>query len=508
MEKSEPSFVPEWLRSKTGGGSSHHFASSQADRKSSSNSPRSSSSNNSSNRRDKNPYSRSHNNSSRNQCSKDREYLGDGDTWDFEYSDPLTSFSGRRPAKGSLERSKSMISGKGVEPLHRRAVADLRNRNHYINSNGNEAFSVGSGSTGTQMSFEKDFPFSRSEERSTTPDIIRVPSPGLSRGVQGLSIRSPPLVGSEGRTSALAKGPVGGSGSNIVSSPDGLQRSSDATNDVSALASALTASAVCSNGFISKTEASVQAPVRSLSVPKVLNPSDKLKPKTAARSNDGVTGPKNGLHQIASAQLGSQAGPSLTSAPIKNANMKHVAPERKTSASNLNAIPVADKRLSLAQLRSRHNFLNLMREKSVARSSSDVDPVPVVSSAVQNIDESKGVACDSVGPSEKCDGKCNGDASNMAKSSSDQETAMSQNKIIHTAEELEFLHALGWEDDDGDDEGLTEEEITAFVNKYMTSKQAAKLLKGLQSKMTSETDSQGPCTDNASSELAASGTQL
>ncbi|KAL9234650.1 hypothetical protein vseg_009500 [Gypsophila vaccaria] len=533
MEKSEPSLVPEWLRSKGGGGSIHQFASSQADRKSSSNSPRSSSSNNSSNRRDKNPYTRTHSISSRNQCSKDRENLGDGDIWGFEYSDPLTSLTGRRPGMGSLERSKSMIFGRSFEPLQRRAVADLRNKNHYNNKNGNEVVSVSNGSTSTQISFDKDFPFSGSQERSTTPDIIRVPSPGLSRGVHGLSIRSPPSVGSEGRTSAVSKVPVGAVGSNVVFSLDRLQQPSDAANDTSALASASAACAVGSSGF-NKNDTLIQAPVRSLSVPQaqrfeelsyvgnkklipmtpsvpqkvVLNPSDKLKPKTAARTNDGVTGPKNVLHQISSAQLGSQTVPSLTSAH-KNASTKQPIPERKTPAYNSNAIPVADKRLSLAQIRSRHNFLNMMREKSLASSSSDVDPGTTVSSSLQNVDGSKGTACNSVVLSENGDGKCNGIASDTTKNSSDQEeTALSQNKVIHTAEELEFLHALGWEDDAGDDEGLTEEEINSFVNKYMTSKQAAKLLRGLQSKKTDDPDSQGPCTTTASSKLATSSTQL
>ncbi|XP_074304619.1 uncharacterized protein LOC141639370 [Silene latifolia] len=445
MEKSEPSLVPEWLRSKGGGGGvSNHFVSSQAERRSSSNSQRSSSSNGSSIRHDKNPYSRSYSSFTRNQGSKDGEKLDDGDTWGFDYSDPLTNITGGRSGKGSLGRSKSMVSGRAVESFQRRPVSDLRTRSNNINSNGNESFSVSSGSVDTQASFETKFPLFKSDERSTTPDIIRVPSPGLTKGVQGLSIKNPPLLGSERWTSPLVKVPVGVTRSNIVSSPDGLQQSCGASNDPSAMVSVSSSGAAGSN-VSNVTEALVQAPVRSLSVPQahrseelsfvgnkklipmtpsmpqkmVLNPSDKLKPKTAARSNDGVTGPKNGSQQIASAQLGGQAVangpstgvPSLNSVPFKNANnIKHPVTDRKAAGYSLNAKPVVDKRMSQAQLRSRNDFLNLMRKKSLASSSADVDTRTVVSSSMENLVESKDTACSSVVLSETGEGKCNGDA--------------------------------------------------------------------------------------------------
>ncbi|KAL2893016.1 Cysteine--tRNA ligase [Bienertia sinuspersici] len=254
MERSEPSLVPEWLRSTGGGSLSHHVSSSKTDgplvalpkrnrnlintshsdtsnssvleRSSSANSRRSSSSNGSS-KHDNNPYTRSYSGSTRNQRVKDRDKLGISDTWDSEYSEPLSSILGGRTEKDSLRRSQSMISRKPDEFTQRRTLTNLRSKAHNINGNGNGngTISVGSASSGTQkVSFERDFPLLGSDERPTTPDITRVPSPGLSRGVQGLSIGTSPLIGCEGWTSALAEVPV--VGSNSTGSSSSLQPAS------------------------------------------------------------------------------------------------------------------------------------------------------------------------------------------------------------------------------------------------------------------------------------------
>ncbi|KMT20021.1 hypothetical protein BVRB_1g000410 [Beta vulgaris subsp. vulgaris] len=613
MERSEPSLVPEWLRSTGGGNLSHHVSSSKTDgpllalprrnrilnsssysdaphssvleRSSSTNSRRSSSSNGSS-KHDKNPYSRSYSGSARNQRAKDREKLGIPDIWDSEYSDPLASIIGGRTEKDTLRRSNSMISRRPDEFMQRKSFTDLRNKGHNINGNGNGPSSVGNASTSTQkVSFERDFPLLGSDERPTTPDIARVPSPGLSRGVQGLSIGTSPLIGCEGWTSALVEVPVVGSNS-IASSPTLLPAPSAVAAPPSSVS---TSSEPATPNGLNMAEALVQGPLRPQNVPQqlvstqrfeelpsvgtkklipmtssmpktsVLNPSDKLKPKTAARSIDSVAGPKNGLQQMPSLQLGSQAvrggsgrvdglnssssklqllktgrekvaspalkdvpaqaikvtnvvanGPStgsssVASFPSKSSNnMKLSKSERKTSGYSLNGGQVMDKRSSHAYLQSRNDFFNLVRKNSMGGVSTvaDSDSGAVISSAVLNSGEEKELASDQASLTENGSAvNCNGDTCKLSESFSHQRGRdLSHHELIHPEEELHFLRALGWEDDDGDDEGLTEEEISAFVQKYMKWRPESKLLQGLQSKIMAESSSPASCSTGASSE--------
>ncbi|XP_021748810.1 uncharacterized protein LOC110714580 [Chenopodium quinoa] len=605
MEKSEPSLVPEWLRSTGGGNLNHHVSSSKSDgpllalpkrnrnlnssgyldaphssvleRSSSTNSRRISSSNGSI-KQDKNPYSPSFRNSARNQRAKDREKLGNPDNWDSEYSDPLASIIGGRFEKDTLRRSQSMISRRPDELMQRRSVPDLRSRGHNMNGSGNGT--IGSPSAGTQkVSFDKDFPLLGTDERPSTPDIARVPSPGMTRAVQSLSIGTSPLIGCEGWTSALAEVPVAASNS-IVSSPS-LQPTPCAVGGPPSSAS--TSSDAGTPNGLNMAEALVQGPVRpqnvqqqvvptqrfeelpsvgskklipmTSSMPKssVLNPSDKLKPKTAARQNDGVAGPKNGQQQMPSLQSGSQVvrggsgradglnpssskllllkpgrekvvspamkdvpaqtmkaatavnGPSAGSNPVslpsKNSTLlKHSNNDRKTPAYNMNGAQVVDKRLSHAQLQSRNDFFNLVRKKSKGGASAAVDSGSVVSSIVQNSGEEKEMASGPASPTDNSEVNCNGDTCNLAESFSDQRGSdLSHHELIHPEEELDFLRALGWEDDGGDDEGLTEEEINAFVEKYMKWRPESKLLQGLQSKFV-ESNAPASCPTGASSD--------
>ncbi|KAK9758216.1 hypothetical protein RND81_01G216200 [Saponaria officinalis] len=584
MERSEPSLVPEWLRSNGGGGSIHHCSSSQTDspvsalpgrsrstksinntdflhspfldRSSSSNSRRSSNINGF-NKQDRSSYALSYSSFSRNHRDRDRERSGNADSWSSEYSDPLRGIMSLR-AEDPLRRSKSLISRRQGDPPQRRISADMRNggdKNHY---NGNGTNSVGGNATGIQkVSFERDFPVLGSEERPKTPDVIRVSSPGLSRGIQSLSIgNTPSVVGEAWMTSSLVEAPHGSESNSGAGSLPATTSSSSSSVSVPANTSSglnMAAALVQAPAQVHNTpQSSVQLQKDELAVaqskklipltplvPKtmVLNPSDKLKPKTAGRSNDFVTGSKNGLHQLSDSPKssgmsllkparekgvspvlkdipsavpnGSSTGvPSLISAPFNNpTNKKQPVNERKTSYS-LSAVPMVDKRLSLAQLRSRNDFLNLIRKKSLASPTAVVDSGTVASSGMQNSDKSKETACGSATPTKYGEGKGDGDAfsCNMAKSYSGQEE--SHNEVVHTAEELEFLHALGWKEDEGDDEGLTEEEIDSFVRKYISSKPAAKLLKGLQLKTMPTPDSQGLCTTAAASKLSTSDTHI
>lgn len=580
MERSEPSLVPEWLRntggSIAGGSSSHHLASSDGpslalqkkdrtsksisnsngfnssflDRSSSTNYRRSSSSKGSS-KNDKNSFARSYSSYARNQHNKDQERLDIADTWDSEYPDSLTSIIAGRIQKDTLRRSQSMISRRPSEFYQRKVFTDLRNNSHNINDNGNRAISISSGTTGIQkVSFEKDFPLLVSEEKSATSDMTRVPSLGLSRGVQGLSMGCSPLIGSEGWTSALAEVPVG-SGSSRISSPTSPEHppyvAAAAAIAPPASASASTCIAAGASNALNMAGEMGQAPVPSQnasqqsvqtqrfeelpfmgskrlipmtpSMPKtaVLNPSDKLKPKTAMRSNEAVSGPKNGLHQISSLLLGSQpirGGPKSSSAgkllllkpaPSQTVNVPSVITNGQStsvasvSLKNPNNVNLVDKKCSLAQLRSRNDFFNLVRKKSLSNTSA------AAAGSVQNSDELKEMASGPLTPTENGNEvKCNYDADSFSYS---RESDLSDDVVIYPNEEEEaFLRSLGWEDSAGDEDGLTEEEINAFVHKLKIMTQsdhtkwrpASKLCQGLQLKVFAQSDTQASCSADSS----------
>ncbi|KAK9270128.1 hypothetical protein L1049_025704 [Liquidambar formosana] len=350
MERSEPTLVPEWLRSTgsvTGGGSSaHHFASSShsdvpslahstrnrfsksssdfdsprpafLDRSASSNSRRSSSSNGSL-KHAYSSFSRSHRDKDRDR-EKERSVIGDH--WDRDYFDSL----GNILTKDTLRRSNSMVSRKQGEVLTRRVAMDPRNGCNSNHQNGNVALPGGGiGSSIQKAAFEKDFPSLGTEERQGVPDIGRVSSPGLGTSVQSLPVGSSALIGGEG-WSALAEVPMV-IGSNSMGGPS-VQQTAAAT---------LVSGAPSTMAGLNMAEALAQAPSRvrtapqlsvqtqkleelaikksrqlipmTPSVPKasVLNSSDKTKPKMTVRTSEMIGAAKSGQQQ-SSLLLGSQS---------------------------------------------------------------------------------------------------------------------------------------------------------------------------------------------------------
>ncbi|XP_074301489.1 uncharacterized protein LOC141632883 [Silene latifolia] len=233
IERSEPSLVPEWLRSNGSGGTGQQFATSQADghvlalprrtrsskninnsdslhsplldRSSSSNSRRTFNSNGF-HKHDKNSYTRPYSRYSRSHRDRDKERSVITDSWDSEYSDPLKGvFVGR--AEDPLWRPQSSTSRRQNEAPSRRIPADMRNSVHKNGSgNGNQSAEVSV--TGIQKgSFEREFTMLRVDERPKTPDVLRVSSPGLSRGIKSMSIGNSLSVGGEAWTSALVEVP-------------------------------------------------------------------------------------------------------------------------------------------------------------------------------------------------------------------------------------------------------------------------------------------------------------
>ncbi|KAK1414651.1 hypothetical protein QVD17_30400 [Tagetes erecta] len=234
MEKSEPTFVPEWLKNSGSlSTTSHHQFQSSAlhsDEQVESKATRNKSHVNISDtdlgrssalERTTSSYFRR--TSSSNGSSRLRSYSSFGRYSDKEkselrhrdYSDPLGNILPSRFEKEVLRRSHSSVSAKRGESWPRKVVADSTNANKNIHSHSNGAALRSGG--GVKIVFERDFPTLGAEEKQTDPEVGRVPSPGLSSAIQSLPIGNSGVIGGDGWTSALAEVPVivGSNGSNI-----------------------------------------------------------------------------------------------------------------------------------------------------------------------------------------------------------------------------------------------------------------------------------------------------
>jgi len=166
----------------------------------------------------------------------------------------------------TLRRSQSMVSRRQGEVVQKRSSTDLRNGSLSNHDNGSGSHAAGSSVSGLQkVSFEKDFPLLGSDERPKTPktpEIIRVSSPGLSRGVQSLPIGNSQLVGGEPWTSALAEVPTGAGSNGIGSCPASPAPSAgSAANSTSGVGS--------TSSGLNMAEALVQAPAKTHNIPQV-----------------------------------------------------------------------------------------------------------------------------------------------------------------------------------------------------------------------------------------------
>ncbi|CAL1412202.1 unnamed protein product [Linum trigynum] len=573
MERSEPTLVPEWLRttgSVSGGGSSaHHFASSSSshsdissssnhsrsrnskstsdfdsprlaflDRTSSSNSRRSSS--NGSGKHAYSSFSRNHRDKERD---RDKDRLSFTDHWDRDPSDPLGSLLTVRNEKDTLRRSHSMVNRKQNDVLPRRVASDLKNgssSSNHVNGNGLISGSV-LGNTAQKTTFEKDFPSLGTEERPVVPDVVRVSSPGLSSAIQSLSVGSSALISGEGWTSALAEAPpvVGTS-----SSPTVQAITPSASASPTAMAGLNMAEALTQAPSRARTTPQLSVQTQRLeelaikqsrqlipvtpSLPKssVLNASDKSKPKGGVRSGEmnmvknlqqQHQQPSSFLHPINQSHLVGKSEAPKTShgklfilkpgrengispsakdvaSPTNSTGARLVNPQQAAAAAATSvAASVAprspnnpskifsggerksnvmipgfsiEKKPSLSQTQSRNDFFNLLKKKTSGNASTVVSDsaTGVVSSAgggeKSNVVLGKELAGDDGG-------------SLITSNGGSSETCEEVQRF--SEEEAAFLRSLGWEETSGEDEGLTEEEISAFYQEYMKLKPSLKV---------------------------------
>ncbi|KAA8545545.1 hypothetical protein F0562_020329 [Nyssa sinensis] len=600
MDRSEPTLIPEWLKSSgsvTGGGATtHQIASSslQSDDHVVSKSARSKSSVNISDRdigrsfvldrttssyfrqsssTNGSPHSRSYNGFGRSKHDKDwekdmydsydKEKSILGDHRPRDYSNHSGSIFSPRFDKEVLRRSQS-ITGKRGEAWPRKVAPEFSNANKNNHNNGNGVLPGASAISNVQKAaFERDFPSLGAEERQATPEIGRVSSPGLSSAIQSLPIGTSAAIGGDGWTSALAEVPVI-VGSSVIGGS--VQQAVPATSVPSA--SSMTAS-------LNMAETLVQGPSRVHTTPKssagnqrleelaikqsrlipmtasmpkalVLNPSEKPKPKIGQQQQQQISSPhlnnhsprgglaksdvsktssvgklhvlkpareRNGFSPTVKDSLSPTSGSKIANSPpavtppgvgsvslrSPSNNPNLASGERKPALTNLEKRPTF-------QAQSRNDFFNLVRRKSMANPSAAVPGSgPAVSpSILDKSDESEAgtapvtpegrdtpLSDTSVGDwsnEKRSDMNGNDDAADRVEDTptSGKNHSSSDAILYSEEEEAAFLRSLGWEENAGEDEGLTEEEISAFyrnANEYIKLKPSLRIFKGVQQKV-------------------------
>ncbi|KAI8026959.1 hypothetical protein LOK49_LG02G02896 [Camellia lanceoleosa] len=507
MERSEPTLIPEWLKgsgSVSGGGTtSHQMTLSSlysddhvatkpsrnksllntndhdigrpfvADRTTSSYFRRNSSSNSSA-------HLRSH--GSLGRSNRDRD-------WEKELYDSVIkksqfwkTFSSR--FEKDLRRSVDDYWERG-ETWPRKVPSDLSNGNK---SNPNESNGLLSGSSAVS-------------KRQAASEIGRVSSPGLSTATQSLPMGTSGVIGGDGWTSALAEVPV-------------LVGSNGTAGSVQQAISPTSSSSASSTTGLNMAETLAQGPSRVHSTPQVLNPLDKAKPKL------GQPQPQPQISSSHFANHSPRSGPvksdiSRTSSVgklhvLKPARERNgVSPTARGSLSPT-SVAVAPSVVGSAPLRSPGNNPNL--KSMTSPSSAAPDPGLALSLPVSDKSDETGSGSAPVTPHDgdsplsdsfdrstekRNDMNSNGNdnASDRPRESLDdkhqeplnngKDPSSSSGILYSEEEEAAFLRSLGWEENTGEDEGLTEEEISSFykeVDEYIKLKPSSRIFQGMQPK--------------------------
>ncbi|KAL6962092.1 hypothetical protein U1Q18_037047 [Sarracenia purpurea var. burkii] len=593
MERSEPTLVPEWLRTtgsaSEGCNSVHHFVSSSysdgrssehfnrnrssksisdkdtphsaiLDRTSSSNSRRSSTSNGSS----KHPYSsfsRSHHDKNRDR-GKERSIVGD--LWD-----PLGDIIVSSAQKDSLRHSHSLVCRNVSEVLPRRAVDSKNGGSNNHNTKNGVLFGGSLVSSLQKTVLEKDFPSLGAEEKQGVPDIGRVPSPGLNASAQSLVIGNMGLLSGDGWTSALVEVPtiIGSSGmrpssvrrSVIASSSSGASSPRAGLNMAAALSQA-PSRAHTTPRLHDKTQRLEELAIKQSRQLIPMTPSmakglglssDKSKPKTAVRANE-VMAAKSAQQQQHSSQLAnqsiragqvrsdasrpSQPGKFFVLKPVWENGFSSTAKDVSTPTNNasrvangqFSTVPAApatplksqnksngqvaaalamnlgssmEKKPSQAQ--SRIAFFNHMRKKASPNASSILpnSGVGVLSPTV----EKSGEILEGANVPVSLHATENGSEVNDNGDTCDGEKNLCLNGTVYPdEEEAAFLRSLGWEENAGDEDGLTEEEINAFYEEYIKLRPPLKQCGAVLPKLPMLPHSQATGSSSLSSESSSS----
>ncbi|KAG6436342.1 hypothetical protein SASPL_101238 [Salvia splendens] len=442
--------------------------------------------------------------------------------------------------RDGFSRSHSMVSGNNVGTWHKNAITDSSTT---VGTKANGLL-IKSRPIGVvkKTFFEKDFPSLGSEERTVIPEVGRVPSPGLGSAILGLPIGSSTIANGEKWTSALAEVPVlFGSDSNVIS-PVQQAATRSSTVALGSSANLNMAEAVAQAPNRGQTTPSLLVGTQRLeelaikqsrqlipvtpSMPKTLvfSSSDKQKNKVVGPVKSDVLKASNvgKLHVLKSVREKNGTAPAMKDSLSPTSSSKlvsstltapSVSGSTATRGSTNNpvhgrksAFIVLDKRPT-SQAQSRNDFFNSVRKKSLENSSSisgsptaNSSPVVEINTAISPSSSDKSemeVMCGNTSqsgetslgvslggdnlPEIRGDIKENVGTCDVQRHISNGMKHPTLDLIFPEEEEAALLRSLGWEENaEGDEGGLTEEEINAFredITKYINSKPSFKILK-------------------------------
>ncbi|XP_044490383.1 uncharacterized protein LOC123214586 isoform X1 [Mangifera indica] len=525
MERSEPALVPEWLKNSgtvTGGGRASqpfgsqnlypdgHFVSKHERNKSS--------------------------------LSSDYDIgptvaSGLGDQQHYELPDSLGSILLSRFKKEKLQGSLPM-TGKQGDMWPRKVASHLTNSNRSSYTNGNGFFNRSTVvSNVDKIAFERDFPSLGVKERQGGPEIGRVSSPGLSTAIQRAQ-----TIGGDVWTSALAEVPVIMGNNTTTSMQQNVSVTSASVFPALSVGLNMAETLVqgpsraqtlpqLSVGTHRLEELAIKQSRQLIpmtpSMPKtlVVSPSEKSKAKVVPQQQHHPLHTINHIHGGAvrsdnpktynearlcvlkpSRELNSVSlttknclsptdvskvviSPHGTSSPSGSALLRSSGNSPKSSSGPL--CVTIEKRPSQAQ--SRNDFFNLLKKKSSTNSTSAVPDFSVSEKSGEIVTEDAGESVPvKVGDAPSSDSSPlstnNGGGISHDDSAYVGSWVCLGNGEKHSSpdmvldpdeEEAAFLRSLGWEENAGEDEGLTEEEISSFVKEYMKLRPSSKLPHGM-----------------------------
>ncbi|PPD93954.1 hypothetical protein GOBAR_DD09005 [Gossypium barbadense] len=168
--------------------------------------------------------------------------------------------------------------------------------------------------------------------------------------------------------------------------------------------------------------------------------------------------------------------PVTSASSINSKNQKLSAGERKASTLNPVAGFTVEKKPSLAQTQNWNDFFNLLKKKTSMNSAAEKSEVSkeVVTASAPACANENHIAATSNG----------GTRHDAKRFSDDGENYMTSTSMVYPdEEEAAFLRSLGWEENSGEDEGLTKEIINAFYQEYMKLRPSLKLCSSMLPKL-------------------------
>nr|VDD60813.1 unnamed protein product [Brassica oleracea] len=455
--------------------------------------------------------------------SRDKDRISYVDPWDLDTSLPLRNILTGRD-QDQLRRSHSMVTRKQADHLSRGLSVGLKNGGGSSSYNGNGILHGPSiGNSFLRTGFDKDFPSLGAEEKHGGQDVVRVSSPCLGSAVQSLPVGNSPLIGGEGWTSALAEvpnviekacaGPLTSPKANVVSIG-----SSTGLNMAEALVQSPARTLTPPHGSLKtqrhedlaiKQSRQLIPVVPSAQKCSILNSSDKSKTKQMVRAGEICLAPSRNSQQQPSVLLGNvQSNPSgqiksekklLVLKPARETGVAAVK-ESGSPSSNPNSRPnssqlmntaqspqsatvrstnnsprehkgitsftmtsgqTIEKKPYLAQTQSRHAFFSALKQKTISSTNISTDPVNPSTTRVSSSVEEKVLTSKELVASDSSSSQVTCGLEVTQRNTIGFEAADTPDE-----EEAEFLRSLGWDENNGEVEALTEEEIKAFNEQY------------------------------------------